>query len=134
LAPAPSSLSLPSDKTPLRRHCLQLLSVLSRTQLPQSLSPFLPRMVSSVLRRLRDPNSSVRSACVDAVRDMSCCASGGASASFCSVFLRPLSESLLLEQDHNAQMGSAMCFAAAIEEAAAAGGGEAGVALDHDLA
>ncbi|MQL94401.1 hypothetical protein Taro_027058 [Colocasia esculenta] len=103
-------------------------------QPPQSFSPFLPRMVSSVLRRLRDPDSSVRSACVDAVRDMSCYASGGASASFCSVFLRPLSESLLLEQDHNAQMGSAMCFAAAIEETAAAGGGEAGVALDHDLA
>ncbi|CAA7407669.1 unnamed protein product [Spirodela intermedia] len=73
----------PSDKTPLRRHSLRLLSLLSRNQPPQSLSPFLPRMVSTVLRRLRDPDSSVRSACVNAVRDMSCSScGGGASSSF----------------------------------------------------
>ncbi|CAA6670042.1 unnamed protein product [Spirodela intermedia] len=90
-----------SDKAPLRRHCLRLLSLLSRTHPPESLSPFLPRMVSSVLRRLRDPDSSVRTACVDA----------------------PLSETLLLEQDQNAQTGSAMCLAAAIEEASAAADG-----------
>lgn len=107
----------PTDKTPLRRHSLRLLSLLSRTQPPQSLSPFLPRMVSTVLRRLRDPDSSVRSACVNAVRDMSCAScGGGASSSFYSVFLKPLSESLFLEQDHNAQVGLAMCLAAAIDE------------------
>lgn len=106
-----------SDKAPLRRHCLRLLSLLSRTHPPESLSPFLPRMVSSVVRRLRDPDSSVRTACVDAVRDMSC---GGGGASFYPVFLKPLSETLLLEQDHNAQTGSALCLAAAIEEASAA--------------
>ncbi|CAA7407077.1 unnamed protein product [Spirodela intermedia] len=109
-----------SDKAPLRRHCLRLLSLLSRTHPPESLSPFLPRMVSSVLRRLRDPDSSVRTACVDAVRDMSC---GGSAASFYPVFLKPLSETLLLEQDQNAQTGSAMCLAAAIEEASAAADG-----------
>ncbi|CAA6670593.1 unnamed protein product [Spirodela intermedia] len=82
----------PSDKTPLRRHSLRLLSLLSRNQPPQSLSPFLPRMVSTVLRRLRHPDSSVRSACVNAVRDMSCSScGGGASSSFNSL-------------DHNAQM------------------------------
>uniref|UniRef100_A0A1D1XIG6 Microtubule-associated protein TORTIFOLIA1 n=1 Tax=Anthurium amnicola TaxID=1678845 RepID=A0A1D1XIG6_9ARAE len=121
----------PSDKTPLRRHCLRLLSFLSRTQPPQSLSPFYPRMVSSVLRRLRDPDSSVRSACVDAVRDMAISSFAApptpSSSPFCSVFLKPLSESLLLEQDQYAQMGSALCLAAAVEEASAA-------ALGRDLA
>uniref|UniRef100_A0A1D1YZH6 Microtubule-associated protein TORTIFOLIA1 n=1 Tax=Anthurium amnicola TaxID=1678845 RepID=A0A1D1YZH6_9ARAE len=130
----------PSDKTPLRRHCLRLLSLLSRTQPPQSISPFLPRMVSAVLRRIRDPDSSVRSACVDAVRDM-CRSShcrgggggGGACSVFVSVFLKPLSESLLLEQDHNAQTGSAMCLAAAVDEVSAAADGDRG-ARGHDLA
>ncbi|MQM13791.1 hypothetical protein Taro_046717 [Colocasia esculenta] len=103
----------PSDKIPLRRHCVRLLSFLSRTRQPQSLAPFLPRMLAAVLRRIRDPDSSVRAACVDAVRDM--CRSSASS-----FFFKPLSESLLLEQDVNAQVASAMCLAAAIDEVSTA--------------
>ena len=99
-----------SDKTPLRRHCLKLLSLLSRSYPPESLSPFYPRMVSSILRRLRDQDSSIRAACVVA------------ATSLCHVIIKPLSEALILEQDQNAQTGSALCLAAAIEEIGTGGG------------
>ncbi|KAJ3700645.1 hypothetical protein LUZ61_004350 [Rhynchospora tenuis] len=108
----------PSDKTPLRRHSLRLLSILlSSSHPPQALSPLLPRMLSSALRRLRDPDSSVRLACVDAVRSISLSASSSAPDAFPSIVLRPLCDSLLQEQDHHAQLSAALCFAAAVDAA-----------------
>ncbi|KAK1316676.1 Microtubule-associated protein TORTIFOLIA1 [Acorus calamus] len=87
----------PSDKTPVRKHSLRLLSTLP-SHLP--LHPHhLPRVLSAVLRRLRDPDSSVRSACVDAVRSVS------PSAPFHSLF-KPLSEAVATEQDAGAQAGA----------------------------
>ncbi|KAJ7953704.1 microtubule-associated protein TORTIFOLIA1 [Quillaja saponaria] len=71
-------------------------------------------MLSTVLRRLRDPDSVVRSACVDAVSAMS---SQITKPPF-SAFLKPLMETLTVEQDLNSQIGSALCLAAAIVSAA----------------
>ncbi|KAG5522878.1 hypothetical protein RHGRI_034877 [Rhododendron griersonianum] len=51
-----------SDKSPVRAQCLRLISLLSASH-GDALSPHLSKLLSSVLRRLRDPDSSVRSAC-----------------------------------------------------------------------
>ena len=70
-------------------------------------------MLSNVVRRLRDSDSAVRLACVDAVGVMS---SQITKPPF-SAFLKPLTDSIVLEQDYNLQIGSALCIAAAIEAA-----------------
>lgn len=70
-------------------------------------------MVSTVQRRLRDSDSAVRSACVEAVSAMS---SRITNSPF-STILKPLMETLTTEQDPNSQIGSALCLAAAIESA-----------------
>ncbi|XP_072977247.1 TORTIFOLIA1-like protein 5 [Typha angustifolia] len=109
----------PTDKTPLRRHSLRLLSLLSAFHPYSSLAPHLSRMLSAALRRLRDPDSSVRASCVDAVRSISALSAGGGCGS--AVLLRPLADALLHEQDYNAQIASALCLAAAVDAASAAG-------------
>ena len=94
----------------MRKQCVRLLGVLSETH-GDSLSPHLSKMLSNVVRRLRDSDSAVRLACVDAVGVMS---SQIRKPPF-SAFLKPLTDSLLLEQDYNMQIGSALCLAAVIE-------------------
>ncbi|XP_057948542.1 TORTIFOLIA1-like protein 4 [Malania oleifera] len=99
-----------SEKSPVRRQCVRLLAFLSHTH-GDAMSPFLSKMLAAVARRLRDTDTAVRSACVDAVSAMS---SQITKPPF-SAFLKPLSEAVMLEQDYNSQIGSAMCLAAAIE-------------------
>ncbi|GFY88376.1 ARM repeat superfamily protein [Actinidia rufa] len=100
-----------SEKSPVRRQCVRLLGLLSAAH-GDALSPHLSKMLSAVvLRRLRDSDSAVRSACIDAVASM---ASRITKPPFCS-FLKPLVEAILHEQDCNSQIGSSMCLAAAIE-------------------
>lgn len=53
-----------ADKSPVRKQCVNLLATLSLTY-GNTLSPYLSKMLSSVTRRLRDPDSAVRSACVN---------------------------------------------------------------------
>ncbi|KAJ0983828.1 hypothetical protein J5N97_002184 [Dioscorea zingiberensis] len=110
----------PSDKTPLRRHSLRLISVISRSHSPGLLLPHLPRMLSAALRRLRDPDSSVRAACVEAVRSIA--ASHPDTGSLPAVLVHSLTDALLHEQDQCAQMASALCLAAAVDVAAGSGG------------
>ncbi|GAU45068.1 hypothetical protein TSUD_243340 [Trifolium subterraneum] len=102
-----------SSKSPVRKQCVNLLSLLSRFH-GDALSPFLSKMIATVLRRLRDPDSVVRSACVDAVAEMS---SRITRPAFSVAFLRPFMDALALEQDANAQIGAALCLAAAVEAA-----------------
>ncbi|KAL2340843.1 hypothetical protein Fmac_008783 [Flemingia macrophylla] len=51
-----------SDKAPVRRQCVHLVATLSHAH-ANALSPFLPKILANLLRRLRDPDSSVRAAC-----------------------------------------------------------------------
>ncbi|EOY00281.1 ARM repeat superfamily protein, putative isoform 1 [Theobroma cacao] len=101
-----------SSKSPVRRQCVSLLALLSHSH-GNALSPHLSKMVSTVARRLRDPDSAVRSACVEATTAMS---SHITKPPF-SVLSKPLIEMLVVEQDVNSQIGAAMCLAAAIESA-----------------
>ncbi|KAM7484295.1 hypothetical protein LguiA_000304 [Lonicera macranthoides] len=99
-----------SEKSPVRKQCVRLLGLLSAEH-RDALSPHLSKMLSAVIRRLRDPDSAVRSACIDSVSSM---ASHITKPPF-SLFIKPLVEAVFLEQDYNAQIGSAMCLAAAID-------------------
>ncbi|KAJ0257738.1 TORTIFOLIA1-like protein 4 [Hirschfeldia incana] len=102
-----------SCKSPVRKQCVAVLSLMSRHH-GDSLSPHLAKMVSTVIRRLRDPDSAVRSACAAATADIS---AHVAAQPFASV-ARPLIETLVQEGDSNAQIGAAVCLAAAVEAAA----------------
>lgn len=99
-----------SDKSPVRRQCVRLIGVLSATH-GDALSPHLAKMLSTVLRRLRDPDSAVRSACVEAVSSI---ASEITQPPFSSI-LKPLIDAIMHEQDINSQIGASLCLAAAIE-------------------
>ncbi|CAA7036151.1 unnamed protein product [Microthlaspi erraticum] len=101
-----------SCKSPVRKQCVAVLSLMSRYH-GDSLSPHLSKMVSTVIRRLRDPDSSVRSACAAATADMSAHVT---SQPFSSV-AKPLIETLIQDGDSNAQIGAAMCLAASVEAA-----------------
>ncbi|KAM0939034.1 putative MT-associated protein TORTIFOLIA1/SPIRAL2 [Dioscorea sansibarensis] len=107
----------PSDKPPLRRHSLRLLSLLTRSHPPSLLLPHLPRMLSAALRRLRDPDSSVRAACVDAFRSLAGL-SLPSTGSLPPLLLHSLSDALLHEQDHCAQISASLSLAAAVDVAA----------------
>ncbi|OVA09131.1 HEAT [Macleaya cordata] len=99
-----------SEKAPVRKQCVRLLGFLSETH-GEALSPFISKMMANIVRRLRDPDTAVRSACVDSVTTM---ASQINKPPF-STFLKPLMETILQEQDYNSQIGSALCLASAIE-------------------
>ncbi|KAG8366234.1 hypothetical protein BUALT_Bualt17G0055300 [Buddleja alternifolia] len=101
-----------SEKSPVRRQCVRLLGVLSAAH-GDALSPHLSRMIASVLRRLRDPDTAVRSACVDAVSSI---ATHVNSTPF-SAILKPLVDALFHEQDLSAQIGASLCLSAAVEAA-----------------
>ncbi|GAB2223762.1 hypothetical protein Drorol1_Dr00004502 [Drosera rotundifolia] len=106
-----SSSTSVSDKSSVRSTSLRLLSRLAAST-HLNLSPHLPKLVSAVVRRLRDSDSAVRAACVDAVASFA----GNVPGSFTAI-LRTLGEALVTEQDAAAQGSAAMCVAAAIEAA-----------------
>uniref|UniRef100_A0A1J3FVB4 Microtubule-associated protein TORTIFOLIA1 n=1 Tax=Noccaea caerulescens TaxID=107243 RepID=A0A1J3FVB4_NOCCA len=101
-----------SCKSPVRKQCVAVLSLMSRYH-GDSLSPHLSKMVSTVISRLRDPDSSVRSACAAATADMSAHVT---SQPFASV-AKPLIETLIQDGNSNAQIGAALCLAASVEAA-----------------
>ncbi|XP_075503407.1 TORTIFOLIA1-like protein 3 [Primulina tabacum] len=99
-----------ADKSLVRRQCLRLVSILSEHH-GDSLSPYLSKLLSSIVRRLRDPDSSIRSSCVAATLSIS---SNLTNPPFTSI-TKPFIESLFVEQDLNAQNGAALCLAAVME-------------------
>lgn len=101
-----------SDKPPVRKQCVHLLGFLAQTH-GNMLAPYLSKILGSVVRRLRDVDSSVRSACVNSVAALS----GHVSKQPLNSFLKPLAEALFTEQDQNAQASAALCLASAIDGA-----------------
>ncbi|KAI9087649.1 hypothetical protein K1719_030519 [Acacia pycnantha] len=101
-----------SDKSPVRKQCVHLMQVLSETH-GNTLSPYLSKILAHIVRRLRDPDSAVRSACVNSVSALSAHITKQPFASF----LKPLTEALFTEQDQNSQLGAVLCLASAIDAA-----------------
>ncbi|PNT76127.1 hypothetical protein BRADI_1g44560v3 [Brachypodium distachyon] len=102
----------PTDKTPLRRHSLRLLALLVAAHPRDAVAPLVPRLVAAALRRVRDPDSSVRAALVDAARAV------GAASPSPPAALGPLADAVLHEQDQCAQLAAALAAAAAVEASA----------------
>ncbi|VFQ80222.1 unnamed protein product [Cuscuta campestris] len=102
-----------SHKPAVRRHSVRLIAVLCSAH-GDALSPHVSRMLNAVLRRIRDPDTAVRSACVEAVSSI---AAQITTPPFSSAILKPIADSIFREQDRNAQIGAALCLAAAIEAA-----------------
>ncbi|XP_061373518.1 TORTIFOLIA1-like protein 3 [Gastrolobium bilobum] len=101
-----------SDKSPVRKQCVHLLAILSEAH-GNVLSPFLSKILANIVRRLRDPDSSVRTACANSVSALS----AHVTKQPFSSFLKPLGEALFTEQDPNSQAGAALCLASAIDGA-----------------
>ncbi|XP_050223561.1 TORTIFOLIA1-like protein 3 [Mercurialis annua] len=114
-----------NDKPLVRRQCLRLISTLSHHH-TNSLSPSLPKILSYITRRLRDHDSSIRTQCVTTVSSL---ASNITKLPFSVSFLKPLIEAVFTEQEVNAQVGSALCLAAAINSAPDPDAGKLGKAV-----
>ncbi|KAH9331209.1 hypothetical protein KI387_003317 [Taxus chinensis] len=100
------------QKSIVRKECVNLFGVLADAH-GDVLSPHLSKMVANIVRRLKDPDSNVRDACVEAIGVMA----SKITTPSVGVFIRPLFESLG-EQNRHLQMGSAMCLARVIANAA----------------
>lgn len=101
-----------SDRSPVRKQCVRLISTLSEAH-GDVLSPYLSKLISAVVRRLRDPDTVVRTACVAATGSI---ASHVTKPPFMSV-AKPFVDALVTEQDLNAQIGAALCLASVINNA-----------------
>ncbi|KAI3759353.1 hypothetical protein L6452_07104 [Arctium lappa] len=101
-----------SDKSPVRRQCVRLISTLSEAH-GDALASHLSKLLSAVIRRLRDPDTAVRSACVAATGSI---ASHVTKPPFTSV-AKPLVDALVTEQDLNSQIAAALCLASAVDGA-----------------
>nr|XP_043607236.1 TORTIFOLIA1-like protein 3 [Erigeron canadensis] len=101
-----------SDKSPVRKQCVRLISTLSESH-GDVLSPFLSKLLTAVIRRLRDPDTVVRAACVAATASLAACVT---KPPFTAV-AKPLVDALVTEQDVNSQTGAALCLAAVVSHA-----------------
>ncbi|KAI7751805.1 hypothetical protein M8C21_031134 [Ambrosia artemisiifolia] len=101
-----------SDKSPVRKQCIHLITTLSQTH-GNILSPHLSKLISSIIRRLRDPDTVVRTACIAATTSL---AVHVTKPPFMSV-AKPFVDALVTEQDVNAQIGSGLCLAAVVNGA-----------------
>ncbi|KAH9322396.1 hypothetical protein KI387_017035, partial [Taxus chinensis] len=101
----------------VRKECVKLLATLATTH-TDLVSTHLTKIVTHIVKRLKDPDSSVRDACH---RTMGVLAglyldANGVGSSLVSVFVKPLFEAMG-EQNKSVQSGSAMCLAKIIENA-----------------
>ncbi|PWA67715.1 Armadillo-like helical [Artemisia annua] len=101
-----------SDKSFVRKQCLRLISTLCEVH-GHALSPYVPKLINAVIKRLRDTDSSVRSACVGAAGSVA----KVTKVTFLSV-VKPFVEALVTEQDCHAQIGAALCVGAVVSHAA----------------
>lgn len=107
------------QKSGVRKECIRIMGTLARFH-GDLLSPHIGKMVSSVVKRLKDQDTVVRDACVETVGVLSSmvkgCEGGENGGGSFVVLARPLFEALG-EQNKQVQSGSAMCLARVIDNA-----------------
>ncbi|XP_010245732.1 PREDICTED: microtubule-associated protein TORTIFOLIA1 [Nelumbo nucifera] len=103
------------QKSTVRKECIRILGTLVRFH-EGLLAPHLGKMVTSIVKRLKDPDSVVRDACVETMSVLASKVSscGGESDGFFVVLVKPLFEALG-EQNRQVQFGSALCLARVID-------------------
>ncbi|KAL7591345.1 hypothetical protein Lser_V15G33540 [Lactuca serriola] len=101
------------QKKAVRKECIRLMGTLA-TFHHDLIGPHIGKMVSSIVKRLKDPDAVVRDACVDTM---------GVLASRLTSFegnfvvlVKPLFEAIC-EQNKHVQNGSALCLARVIDNA-----------------
>lgn len=103
------------QKSAVRKECIKVIGTLARLH-GNLLAPHMAKMVSSVVKRLKDTDSVVRDACVDTCGTLAMCArSYGDGGAALVTLVRPLFESLG-EQNRYIQAGAALCLAKVIDE------------------
>ncbi|XP_072968783.1 TORTIFOLIA1-like protein 2 [Typha angustifolia] len=107
------------QKSAVRKECVKLMGTLARFH-GSLLTPYMVKMVASIVKRLKDPDSVVRDACVEtcgvlatSIRSYGAGGEGGGSAFV--TLVRPLFEALG-EQNRYVQAGSALCLGKVIDE------------------
>ncbi|XP_068653049.1 TORTIFOLIA1-like protein 1 [Aristolochia californica] len=102
------------NKTPVKKDSLSLLALLA-TSRPELTYSHLPKIISTVVRRLKDSDSAVRESCRDAIGSfVAQYLRGDAANSMISLFVKPLFEALN-DQNKAVQSGAAMCLAKMVE-------------------
>ncbi|KAL8135383.1 TORTIFOLIA1-like protein 2 isoform X3 [Apium graveolens] len=104
-----------AHKTAVRRECIRLIGVLASFHEVQ-VSSHLGKIVVGVVKRLKDPDSVVRDACVETMGVLAVKLGGIESCDAEGVFValvKPLFE-ILGEQNKQLQSGSALCLARVI--------------------
>ncbi|KAG0582542.1 hypothetical protein KC19_3G067800 [Ceratodon purpureus] len=101
------------QKSVVRRECIRLSGTLASLH-GDLLACHLPKMVGNIMRRLKDPDSNIRDACVETIGILASQIGGADACSAINVFLKPLLEALA-EQHRNLQTGASMCLARVIE-------------------
>lgn len=99
-----------SDKPAVRKECIHVISTLASSH---NLSPYVTKIVNNLIRSFRDKNSFIQATCISTISSL---AARVTSSAFVTV-LKLLSDALFTEQDLNAQVGAALCLAAAIDAA-----------------
>ncbi|KAF6167328.1 hypothetical protein GIB67_043189 [Kingdonia uniflora] len=105
------------QKSAVRKECIRVMGTLVRFH-EGLLSPYIAKMVTSIVKRLKDPDSVVRDACVEVVGVLSCKMINyrGESDGVFVAIVKPLFEALG-EQNKQVQSGSALCLASVIHNA-----------------
>ncbi|KAH7432410.1 hypothetical protein KP509_07G021300 [Ceratopteris richardii] len=119
------------QKSVVKKECVRLFGALAHLH-GDLLVPHLTKIIASIMRRLRDPDTSVRDACVDAIASLSAlmlCPPSSSSSGFekengtqnasaltLATFSKPLFDALG-EQNKSVQTGAALCLARVIESA-----------------
>lgn len=105
------------QKKAVRKECIRLMGMLA-TFHQDLIGPHTGKMVASIVKRLKDPDSVVRDACVETMGILASKLSSSESqleGSFV-VLVRPLFEAIG-EQNKHVQCGSALCLARVIDNA-----------------
>jgi len=98
------------QKSAVRRECIKLFGTLATLHGGEALAPHAPKIVANIVRRLKDPDSNIRDACVDAMGILASQIGGGGGAEATgaggsiNIFVKPLLEALG-EQNRNLQVG-----------------------------
>ncbi|KAK1290949.1 Microtubule-associated protein TORTIFOLIA1 [Acorus calamus] len=105
------------QKSLVRKECVRVMGTLAKSH-GAIVAPHLPKMVGSIVKRLKDSDSVVRDACVETVGVLASKMSGGDDmGNGCFVMLvKPLFE-VLGEQNKQVQTGSALCLASIVDNA-----------------
>ncbi|KAJ3678393.1 hypothetical protein LUZ60_002196 [Juncus effusus] len=99
-------------KSLVRKECVRLMGVLGISHGPL-LTPHIPKIIASIVKRLKDSDSVVREACVETCGVLA--KNVGDSEGIFVILARPLFEALG-EQNRYAQAGGALCLARVLDE------------------